>query len=141
MITSLKLTQKLETMVRIINYKKRQSEDKEFFVLEVTGGIEMVKSKTTELYYATAKKASITSTFDEETCKGLIGSEFPGSIIKQQCEAYEFTLKETGEMLTLNHRYVYLPEESNNSSQSVASKQSTQSDSVFSKEEELALAD
>ena len=128
-------------MVRIINYKKRQSEDKEFFVLEVTGGIEMVKSKTTEMYYATAKKASITSTFDEETCKGLIGSEFPGTIMKQQCEAYEFTLKETGEVLTLSHRYVYLPEESTSSSKSTAIQQSPQTTNVFSKEEELTLAD
>ena len=34
-------------MVRIIDYKKRQAEDgREFFVLELSGGIEMVKSQT-----------------------------------------------------------------------------------------------
>lgn len=98
-------------MVRIINYKKRQAEDKEFFVLEVSGGIEMVKSQTTGMYYATSKKATITSTFDEETCKSLIGSEFSGSIVKEECEPYEYTIQDTGEIITLSHRYVYKAEE------------------------------
>ena len=127
-------------MVRIINFKKRQSEDKEFFVLEVTGGIEMVKSKTTGMYYATAKKASITSTFDEETCKSLIGSEFPGSVVKQECESYEYTLKETGEVLTLNHRYVYLPEESNQSVKSASNLEMVNDKNLFA-ENKFSLAD
>ena len=39
-------------MVRIIDYKTRQKEDgTEFYLLEVQGGIEMVKSKETGLYY------------------------------------------------------------------------------------------
>lgn len=41
----------------------------------------------------------------------LIGSEFPGIIMKQECEPYEYTISDTGEVITLNHRYVYLPEE------------------------------
>ena len=98
-------------MVRIINYKKRMAEDKEFFVLEVSGGIEMVMSKITGQFYATSKRAYVSSTFDEETCKALIGSEFPGVIMKQECEPYEYTIKDTGEVITLNQRYVYLPEE------------------------------
>lgn len=99
-------------MVRIINYKKRQSEEKEFFVLELSGGVEMVLSKTTGQFYATSKKATITSTFDEETCQSLIGSEFPGSIVKEECEPYEYTIQDTGEIITLSHRYVYKGEES-----------------------------
>ncbi|WBV51972.1 MULTISPECIES: hypothetical protein [Chryseobacterium] len=98
-------------MVRIINYKRRVAENKEFFVLEVSGGIEMVLSKTTGMYYATSKKATITSTFDEETCQSLIGSEFPGSIVKEECEPYEYTIQDTGEIITLSHRYVYRAEE------------------------------
>ncbi len=98
-------------MVRIINYKKRVAENKEFFVLEVSGGIEMILSKTTGMYYATSKKATITSTFDEGTCKSLIGSEFPGSIVKEECEPYEYTIQDTGEIITLSHRYVYRAEE------------------------------
>ncbi|NDI98726.1 hypothetical protein GWA97_06530 [Flavobacterium sp. LaA7.5] len=102
-------------MVRIVNYKQRQAEDgKEFFVLEITGGIEMVMSNSTGQFYATAKKAYLASTFDEETCKALVGSEMPGSIIKAECEPYEYTIRDTGEVITLNYRYVYLPEQMGN---------------------------
>ncbi len=102
-------------MVRIVNFKKRQSEDgKEFFVLEITAGIEMVMSQSTGQFYATAKKAYIASTFDEETCKALVGSEMPGSIIKAECEPYEYTIRDTGEVISLNYRYVYLPEQMKN---------------------------
>jgi hypothetical protein len=97
-------------MVRIINYKKRQTEDKEFFVLEITGGIEMVLSKTTGQYYATAKKAYISSTFDEQTCKALIGTELSGNVEKRECEPYEYINRETGETMVLEHRYIYVPE-------------------------------
>ena len=51
-------------MVRIINYKTRQKEDgTDFYLLEVQGGIEMVLSKTSGQYYATAKKARVSTTF------------------------------------------------------------------------------
>ncbi len=102
-------------MVRIVNYRKRQAEEgKEFFALEITGGIEMVMSNATGQFYDTAKKAYIASTFDEETCKALVGSETPGSIIKAECEPYEYTIRDTGEVITLNYRYVYLPEQMKN---------------------------
>ena len=99
-----------KTMVRVINYKKRQTEDKEFFVLEITGGIEMVQSQTTGNFYATAKKAFLPSTFDEETCKALIGSEIAGSVEKVECTPYEYTVRDTGEIIMLSHRYMYVPE-------------------------------
>lgn len=99
-------------MVRIIGYKSRQREDgTSFCILEVQGGIEMVKSKTTEQFYATAKKAYVSSTFDEETCKALIGTELSGSVQKQESDAYEYVVKETGETLILQHRFVYVPDE------------------------------
>lgn len=98
-------------MVRIINYKTRQKEDgTSFYLLEVQGGIEMVLSKATGQYYATAKKATISTTFDEETCKGLIGSEMSGKISKITTDPYQYTIKESGEEVTLNHKYIYLPE-------------------------------
>ena len=101
-------------MVRIVTYKTRQKEDgTEFYLLEVQGGIEMVKSKTTGQYYATAKKATVSTTFDEGTCKGLIGSEMPGKVVKIATEPYLYTIKETGEEITLQHKYVYLPEDVN----------------------------
>ncbi|MBK0369806.1 hypothetical protein [Flavobacterium agrisoli] len=98
-------------MVRIINYVKRQTEEgKEFCVLEIQSGVEMVLSSKTNQFYATAKKANITSTFDEVTCKALIGTEMPGTIEKIACQPFEYTIKETGEVITLNHRYRYEPE-------------------------------
>jgi len=99
-------------MVRIINYQKRQAEDgREFFVLEITGGVEFVKSKETGQFYATSKKSSIPSTFDEETCKALIGTEMPGQVVRQEVEPYPYIVKETGEELLLSHRWVYVPDE------------------------------
>nr|WP_225585511.1 hypothetical protein [Flavobacterium sp. MDT1-60] len=101
-------------MVRIVNYQKRQTEEgKPFFVLEIQSGIEMVLSTKTGQYYATAKRANISSTFDEETCKALLGTDMPGNIRKMDSEPYEYTVRETGEIIMLTHRYVYQPEINN----------------------------
>lgn len=98
-------------MVTIINYKERtNSEGDSFFVLEIQGGIEMVQSAETGRFYATAKRANVTSTFDENTCQALVGTQMPGRIIKEQCEPYDYVIKETGEEVTLYHRWVYAPE-------------------------------
>lgn len=97
-------------MVTIINYKKRQAEDgREFFILEVQGGIEMVQSQTGN-FYATARKSSITSTFDELTCNALMGTKIAGNIEKVECEPYQYTVKDTGDVIMLNHQYVFQPE-------------------------------
>jgi len=105
-------------MVRIVNFKQRLSEDGEsFFVLELQSGIELVKSKSTNNIYATARKTSITSTFDEATCKSLIGTELHGKIEKQECEPYEYVIEDTGEVIKLSHRYQYVPEEDTDKAQ------------------------
>jgi hypothetical protein len=78
--------------------------------LILKSGIELVKSKETGNYYATSKKASISSTFDDATCQNLIGQQIPGSVQKVESEPYEFTNKVTGEVLSLTHRWVYLKE-------------------------------
>lgn len=98
-------------MVTIVNYKERLKDDgTSFFVLELQGGIEMTQSKSTSMFYATAKKAIIPSTFDEATCKGLIGTQISGSIEKQECEPYEYVVQETGEEIILSHRWIYVAE-------------------------------
>jgi hypothetical protein len=52
-------------MVTIVDYSLRTNQEgKEFFALILQGGIELVKSKATERYYATLKKCQIISTFD-----------------------------------------------------------------------------
>lgn len=99
-------------MVTIINFKERQREDgTEFYVLELQGGIEMVKSKETGNFYATAKKAFIPSTFTKEVCSSLIGTQMSGGIVKEVCEPFNYVITETGEEITLNHRWVYKSEE------------------------------
>lgn len=99
-------------MVRIIGYKKRTTEQgKDFFVLELQGGITMVKSVETGKLYATANKATISSTFDEQTCKALLGTELEGRIAKVICEPYEYTIRETGEVIMLSHRFEYVEDE------------------------------
>jgi hypothetical protein len=99
-------------MVTIVDYEIRSSDGgKEFFVLTVQGGIEMVQSKSTNRFYATARKCGIPSTFDENVCQGLVGTQMAGTIEKVSCEPYEYTIQETGEVIDLAHRWEYQPEE------------------------------
>ncbi len=54
------------------------------------------------------EKASITSTFNKKTAKGLIGTELEGSVEKVNCEPYEYVDKDSGEVILLDYRWVYL---------------------------------
>jgi hypothetical protein len=99
-------------MVTISGYAERENkEGKKFYSLTVQGGMEMVLSEESGRYYATAKQASVTSTFDEKTCQGLVGTKLPGKISKVACDPFDFTVKETGEVITLKHRWAYNPNE------------------------------
>lgn len=96
-------------MVKIIGYKSIENEDGEnFFVLIVQGGVEIVKSKITGKSYFTARTVNVPATFDENTCKDLLGSNFEGEIVKVTCEPYEYTIKESGEEITIDYRYEYV---------------------------------
>ena len=98
-------------MVKIIGYKERTSNDgRTFNALELQGGVEITTSASGGLY-ATARKTSVATTFDAETCQSLIGTEIPGNIEKVDCEPYEYTLEKTGEVLVLQHRYSFVPEQ------------------------------
>jgi hypothetical protein len=70
----------------------------------------MVQSKGTGKFYATVKKAFIPATFDEATCKALIGTQMEGRIIKEECTPYEYVNKETGEITMLTSRYIFTQE-------------------------------
>ena len=99
-------------MVKIVDFVKRTNkEGEEFNALILQSGIELVKSHETGRWYATAKKTSITSTFDDAMCQSLIGQEIPGSVQRVETDPYEFTVKDTGEVLTLTHRWVYLKDD------------------------------
>lgn len=98
-------------MVTITNYHLRQRKDgKQFIALEIQGDLEMVQSMETGKFYATARRCSITSTFDESTAKNLIGKNISGKIIRVTCDSYEYTIPETGEVINLSHSYEYQPE-------------------------------
>ena len=99
-------------MVTITNVFVREGKDNKHFVaLEISGDIELVQSAETGRFYATAKRCSIPSTFSEEVAKSLIGKQLPGKIEKIAAMPYEYVVKETGEVLTLSHTYVYTPVE------------------------------
>jgi hypothetical protein len=125
-------------MVRIIGFKQREKEDgTPFFILELQGGVEMIRSTETGQFYATAKKAYVTSTFDEQTCKALIGTEISGTIVKKEVEPYSYVVKETGEELVLTHRWVFVPESKEETKQVEAINQLMADTSVFSKNGQL----
>ncbi len=55
-------------MIQIVDFSNRKTkEGKDFFVLILQGGLDFVKSGITGKFYATMKKCSIPSTFDENT--------------------------------------------------------------------------
>lgn len=98
-------------MVKIIGYHfRKNSEGKEFITLDLQGDIVMVQSLETGRFYATAKKCSITSTFNEQTAKELIGQQVPGRIERVKCDPYDYTVENTGEVISLAHRYEYFPD-------------------------------
>lgn len=98
-------------MVKIVDYKERESADgSPFYALILQGGVEIVESANGRMY-ATARKTSMVSSFDEATCKMLIGQDIPGSIEKVEVEPYEYTHPVSGEVIFLTHRYEYVHEQ------------------------------
>lgn len=111
-------------MVKIIDVKTITTEEgKEFNMLVVQGSLEPLLSNKTGKIYFTMRKANISTTFDEATCKSLVGSELPGKVEKVECEPYEYTVKETGEILTLNHNWQYIDEDFINASSQIINKE------------------
>lgn len=100
-------------MVTIVDYKNYQNKDsgEEFFALVVQGGVEAVKSQETGNTYFTARKAQVTSTFNEVTCKQLVGSTLDGEVKKIETDPYEYAIPETGEVIELSHTYQYVDEQ------------------------------
>jgi len=96
-------------MVQVIDYQVVEKEGQDdFLLLVLQGAVEAVKSETTGKMYFTARTVKIPATFDEETCKSIVGSQFEGTIIKVPSDPYQYTIKNTGEIVTLRHRYEYV---------------------------------
>ena len=73
----------------------------------------MIKSLKTGKFYATARKANLVCTFNDATCEALVTKELSGTIEKVECEAYEYTIPSSGEVIVLNYNYVFNPAASN----------------------------
>lgn len=110
-------------MITITGYEKRESEKGKFFLLQLQGDVEINFSKKTGLPYATMKKCTIPSTLNETACRSLIGKEMAGSISKVKGDPYEYTIAETGEIVTIDYKYIYQPEESNHMEEAVFGEQ------------------
>ena len=99
-------------MVQIVDYKTVQKEDGSTFnSLVLQGEVEAVKSQETGRIYLTARTTRVACTFDELTCENLKGTQMPGNVKKIEVEPYEYVHPNTGEILTLSHRYEYISEE------------------------------
>jgi len=99
-------------MVKVIEVKQSQNSDgKPFVSLKIQGGVEAVQSQQTGRMYLTTRTCFLATTFDEATAQSLIGSELPGTVKRVESQPYEYTIKETGEVITLQHSYDYTPEE------------------------------
>ena len=98
-------------MVTVSAYALRKATDgHQFITLELTGGVEFVQSMQTGKHYATVRKCSMPTTFNETIAKGLIGTSYPGEIARVESDPYQYIIKETGEEITLNYSYQYVPE-------------------------------
>lgn len=100
-------------MLTVINYHLRQNDaGVEFLSLELqSNDAEFVQSKRTGRFYATTRRCFMSATFAEPIAKKMIGKDVPGSIVKVNCDPYDFVVPETGEVLVLNYRYQYDPSE------------------------------
>ncbi|CAN5665550.1 hypothetical protein BH10BAC2_BH10BAC2_02200 [soil metagenome] len=97
-------------MVKIIGTKSQlNDEGKSFVSFKLQGDVEAIQSQKTGRMYLTAKTCYIACTFDEKTATSLLGTSLPGTIERVSCVPYEYTVKETGEVLSLVHTYEYVP--------------------------------
>jgi len=95
-------------MVQVTNYRKVETDEGDSYIrLILSGSLSLTKSEKTGNYYASVRRCSISSTFDETTAKLMIGQKLSGSIQKEECEAYQYVIPDTGEEITLTHRWVY----------------------------------
>ncbi len=106
--------QNLLIMVTITGYEPREKDGKTFFAITLQGEARMALSKETGNFYLTADKVSVTTALSEVMCQMLVGKQLPGSLQKVECEPYQYTNKETGEVLTLTSKTQYSPKEDNN---------------------------
>ena len=100
-------------MVTVTHALERVKKDGTTFpVLEISGGVELVMSQTTQRYYATLRKCTIPFTGTMDVAKMLIGQKIEGEIVRTIVAPYQFTNPRSGEVITLQHSYAFRPSES-----------------------------
>lgn len=100
-------------MVTVTGYVVRQRKDGTTFIaLEISGGLEIQQSQTTGNFFATVKRCSIPSTFNETVAQMMVGKEIEGNVVRVETSAYEYVNKRTGEVMVLQHSYAYRPSNS-----------------------------
>lgn len=97
-------------MIKVSKVLRKEGENGPFVLLELQGGLELVQSQKTGLFYGTVRKCTITCTEDYETAQQFIGQQLPGKIEKVECAPYQYIVPESGEVLDLTHQWQYVPE-------------------------------
>ena len=96
-------------MVTIIGFKQVEKEGKALVFIDLQGELRMAQSQSTGLFYMTADKASVLSVFPVEVCKGLIGKQLPGNVVREECDPYQY-VNQAGETVNVTYKGVYVPE-------------------------------
>lgn len=100
-------------MVTVTGYVVRKTkDDRSFITLELTGKVELVQSQENGSFYATCRRCSIPSTFDEQLAKSIVGTQMDGEIVRVESEPYDFTNPNTGETMSLAYSWAYQPKDS-----------------------------
>ena len=100
-------------MVTVVGYSLRtqkEGDKKQYIALEIEGEIEAVQSQNSGRFYVTVRRCTISSTFDEATAERMVGKQMAGSIERVSCQAYDYTMPETGEVVKMGYRWEYRPE-------------------------------
>ena len=99
-------------MVTIKDFKTiTKSDGEKFYALVVQGGVEAVKSQKTGRLYFTIRTSTVPTTFDEKTCRSVLGTQFNGEVKKVECKPYEYVVESTGEIIELSHRWEFVDED------------------------------
>lgn len=97
-------------MVRITGFEKKQNKKGESFILlQLEGDLVTVQSDITGRFYATTKKATMSSTLNEASANAMVGKEISGRIERVNCQEFDYAIPDTGEVIKLNYRYEYVP--------------------------------
>ncbi|MBC7391158.1 MAG: hypothetical protein H7329_18270, partial [Opitutaceae bacterium] len=90
-------------MVTVKNYHVRQGNNGDNYIsLELEGDVSFVQSQNTGRFYASTKRCFMYAAMDESTAAALVGTQMPGTIERVDCDSYEYTVPETGEVKTLS---------------------------------------